>query len=145
MTSVAAHDWSGNWSFCDWLLDPATGCSCQSYKNWVRNRTGSCWSWEKRAKVQSWLDLKTLPIFASLYLCSSLLETHSRRCSRERRECPLLEFQSPVTTGLFPKFLVTGNCDRLPNSKFAVTGNCNCSCGPATSHQMTSHDQLPAL
>ncbi|KZS88781.1 hypothetical protein SISNIDRAFT_469857 [Sistotremastrum niveocremeum HHB9708] len=39
-----------------------------------------------------------------------------------------VEFQSPVTTGLFPKFPVTGNCDRLPNSKMAVTGNCNCSC-----------------
>lgn len=42
MTSVAGYDWSGKWSFCDWLLDPATGCSCQSCKNWVRNRTGSC-------------------------------------------------------------------------------------------------------
>ena len=60
MTSVAGHDWSGNWSFCDWLPDPATGCSCQSYKILTGNRTGSYQSRAKTEKVQSQPDFQTL-------------------------------------------------------------------------------------
>ena len=60
MTSVAGHDWSGNWSFCDWLLDPATGCSCQSSKILIGNRTGSYQSRAKSEKVQSQPDFQTL-------------------------------------------------------------------------------------
>ncbi|KZS88852.1 hypothetical protein SISNIDRAFT_469742 [Sistotremastrum niveocremeum HHB9708] len=55
-----------------------------------------------------------------------------------------LEFQSPVTTGLFPKFLVTGNCDQLPNPKFAMTGNCNCSCDDMDKTTRTVHYYHPS-
>ena len=60
MTSVAGHDWSGNWSFYDWLPDPATGRSCQSWKILTGNRTRSYQSWAKTKKVQSQPDFQTL-------------------------------------------------------------------------------------
>lgn len=66
MTSVAGHDWSGNWSFCDWLPDPATGCSCQSCKILTGNRTGSYQSQAKSEKVQSQPDFQTLLVRLSL-------------------------------------------------------------------------------
>lgn len=112
MTSVAGHDWSSNWSFYDWLPDPATSCSCQSCKILTGNWTGSYQSWAKMEKVQSQPDFQTLeskepvPIIivrqCVYFVCRA---TVLLRSSRRRKSGFFLRAQSGPRTSSTNQFI----------------------------------------